>query len=556
MKRFAAVLLLLAAVGSVTAVVGPAKAGHYVPIGPAKAGHYVRIGSSGARLAWSGVVSGFSRTVHAQESQQEREREEDSSAAPRARAPLTFLQINDVYSMTPVDGAGGLARIATLKQRLTSQGHTTLLVLAGDLLSPSVASSVFKGEQMIAALNETGLDLATLGNHEFDFGRDVLVQRMSEARWQWIVSNVIDSKTGKPIGGAAPYAIRKVGNLKVGFIGLCLTTSEISRDKLTGIRLVNPIQAAARYLPVLRRQGANVIVAITHLAFADDRALVQRFPEIDLIVGGHEHYPIAVTERRTLISKAGSDTRWVARIDVDRRANGAVERFYELVPITGELADEPRTAAVIRSYEDRLGTELDTIVGTSRVPLDANGVRLRTGETNVGTLVADLVRNDVGADLAIVNAGVVRGDRVYPAGPLTRRTLLEMLPFGNLICKVAISGRIVLQALNSGVAKLPATAGQFPQVSGLTMTIDPRAAPGTRVRDVRVNGQPLDLNKIYTVAIPDFMLKGGDDYTMFAGQRVLVSPEAGDEMLATLEKYLAEKRDIAPAIEGRITIVR
>jgi len=519
MKRFASILLLLI-------VVAPAQAGHYV------------------------------RTARAQESRQEREREEDSSAAPGTRAPLTVLQINDVYSMTPVDGAGGLARVATLKQRLTPPDHTTLLVLAGDFLSPSVASSVFQGEQMIASLNTAGIDLATLGNHEFDFGRDVLVQRMSEAKWQWIVSDVIDARTGKPIGGAAPYAIRRIGNLKVGFLGLCLTTSEISRDKLTGIRLVDPIRAAARYLPVLKRQGANIIVAITHLAFADDRALVQRFPEIDLIVGGHEHYPITVTEGRTLISKAGSDARWVARIDVNRREDGTVERFYELVPVTSVLPEEPRTAAVIKSYEDRLGAELDTVVGSSSVALDANDVRLRTGETNIGNLVADLIRNDVGADLSIANAGVIRGNRVYPAGPLTRRTLLEMLPFGNLICEVAVSGRIVLQALNSGVAKLPATAGQFPQVSGLTLTVDSRAAPGARVRDVRVNGQPLDLNKIYTVAIPDFVLKGGDDYTMFAGQRVLVSPEAGNEMLATLEKYLAEKREVAPAIEDRITITR
>ena len=99
-----------------------------------------------------------------------RSREEPS--APRARAPLTILQINDVYSTVPIDGAGGLARVATLKQRLTEAGRTPILVLAGDFLSPSVASSVFKGEQMVAALNAAGVDIATFGNHEFDFGLD------------------------------------------------------------------------------------------------------------------------------------------------------------------------------------------------------------------------------------------------------------------------------------------------------------------------------------------------------------------------------------------------
>jgi 5'-nucleotidase len=479
---------------------------------------------------------------------------QEEPSSPRARAPLTILQLNDVYSATPVDGAGGLARVATLKQQLASAGRTPLLVLAGDFLSPSVASSVFKGEQMVAALNAAGLDLATLGNHEFDFGVDILLQRMREAKWQWVISNVIDTDTGKPIGGAAPYLVRPFGALKVGFIGLCLNTEEISRDKLTHVRLDDPLDAAGTYLPLLKSEGANVIVAITHLAFADDRALIERFPEIDLIVGGHEHYAITATEGRTFISKAGSDAKFVARIDVDRRASGTVERFYELIPITSALPDEPRTAEVVASYETRLGSELNTVVGTSSVPLDADTIRLRAGETNLGDLFADAVREDAKADVAIVNAGSIRGDRVYPVGPLTRRTLIEMHPFGGVICKVAVAAAIITQALSNGVSKLPATAGQFPQVSGLTLHVDPKQPPDNRVRDVRVAGAPLDPNRTYTVAITDYMLTGGDGYGMFRGQRVLIAPEAGDLIVAALEKYVAAKKEVAPRIEGRIVI--
>ena len=124
----------------------------------------------------------------------------EEPSAPRARAPLTILQLNDVYSTVPIDGAGGLARVATLKRRLSEAGLTPLLVMAGDFLSPSVASSVFKGEQMVAALNAAGLDMATFGNHEFDFGADVLRQRMKESKWQWLASNLVDG-TGKPLAG-------------------------------------------------------------------------------------------------------------------------------------------------------------------------------------------------------------------------------------------------------------------------------------------------------------------------------------------------------------------
>jgi 5'-nucleotidase len=506
--------------------------------------------------AFSQALSTFDQTAQAQAQQ-------EAPSSPRAVAPLTILQINDVYSTIPIDGAGGLARIATLKQNLAAAGRTPFLVLAGDFLSPSVASSIFKGEQMIAALNAAGLDLATLGNHEFDFGVDLLIQRMSEAKWQWVVSNVIDTNTGRPIGGAAPYVVRTFGSLKVGFIGLVLTTDEISQDRLTHVRMIDPLEAAATYLPALKSENVNLIVAVTHLAFADDRALIERFPDIDLIIGGHEHYPITAIENRTFISKAGSDARWVARIDVNHRAGGPVERFFELIPISGSLPDEPRTASVVASYESRLGSELAVVVGTSRVLLDADSLHMRAGETNLGNMVADAMRAAAGTDVTIVNSGSIRGDRVYSAGPLARRTLVEIHPFGGVICKVAVSGRIILQALNSGVSKLPATAGQFPQVSGLTMRVDlsapesdsSRTSPD-RVRDVRIGGQPLDPNRTYTVAITDYQLSGGDGYGMFKEGRVLVGPESGDLIVTALERYVAARGELAPAIEGRIVISR
>ncbi|MGH9141412.1 MAG: bifunctional metallophosphatase/5'-nucleotidase, partial [Vicinamibacterales bacterium] len=474
--------------------------------------------------------------------------------AARAAAPLTFLQINDVYTTVPIDGQGGLARVATLKQNLAKAGRTPFLVLAGDFLSPSVASSVFRGEHMIAALNAAGLDLATLGNHEFDFGDDVLIQRMHEATFQWVISNVVDVNTGQPIGGAAPYLLKTFGALKVGFIGLCLNTQEITGDKLKHTRILDPLAAAGKYVPLLRQAGATVIVAVTHLAFADDRALVEQFPDIDLVIGGHEHYLITAAERKSFISKAGSDAKFVARIDVNQRPSGTIERFYELLPITSALPDDARTAAVVATFESRLSTALDTVAGTTAMPLDGLSAHLRSSETNLGDLVADAIRADAHSDIAITNGGSIRGNRLFPAGPLTRRTLIEIHPFDNVICVVELTGRVVREALNHGVSSLPNQDGRFPQVSGLTMTVDQAAPAGSRVRDVMVNGQPLDPNKAYTVAIPDYILRKGDGYTMFAGQPLRVAPEAGDLISTAIEAYVSAKQHVEPAIEGRITI--
>jgi 5'-nucleotidase len=481
---------------------------------------------------------------------------QEEPAHPRAHAQLTILQVNDVYSTVPVEGVGGLARVASIKKQLTAAGRNTLLMIGGDFLSSSVASTVFKGEQMIDALNATGLDVATVGNHEFDFGVDLLTTRMRQSKWDWVIANVIDRRTGALVGGARPYVIRRAGALKVGIIGLCLVEESM---RAPGIRerleLVDPIEATARYLPQMKSEGVDIIVALTHLNFATDRALAARFPDIDIIVGGHEHYPITAIEGRTLISKAGSEARYVARIDVDKRAGAPIDRYYELIPVTSAIKEDPDAARVIDSWEAKLTGAMDVPVGTTRVPLDASDLRVRASEVNVGNLVADAMRRDVQADVAIMNSGGIRGDREYPAGTLTRRMLTQLSPFSNVVCKIELTGAQLLSALNFGVSKLPARSGQFPQVSGVTFRVVVSAPVADRVRDLKINGAPVDVARTYTLALPDFVLLGGDGYEMFAGAKMLVAPEAGSLIVTALEKMVSGQ-EIAPRVEGRIVIER
>ena len=201
-----------------------------------------------------------------------------------------------------------------------------------------------------------------------------------------------------------------------------------------------------------------------------------------------------------------------------------------------------------------MGAELNTVIGRTTVPLDGVALHLRAGETNLGDFVADAIRADANADVALVNSGGIRGDRIHPAGPITRRSVIEIHPFGNIVCKIAVPGRVLLAALNHGVSRLPIAAGQFPQVSGLEMRVDPNAPVGARVRDVKVQGRPLDAASTYTVALPDFVLRGGDGYSMFAGQQVLTSPEAGNLMAIALERFVSGQESISPQAEGRIVI--
>ncbi|MFN7984671.1 MAG: 5'-nucleotidase C-terminal domain-containing protein [Vicinamibacterales bacterium] len=480
---------------------------------------------------------------------------QDEVFHPRGRTAFTILQINDVYSTVPVDGLGGLARVATLKKQFTDAKRNPLLMIGGDFLSSSVASTFFKGEQMIDALNAAGLDVAAFGNHEFDFGVDLLLTRMKQAKWQWVNANIVDRQTSKLLADTPPYVIRTIAGLKVGIIGLCIIQESMRSPALRArLDLLDPIEAAGRYVPQMKRDGADVIVALTHLNFADDRELAIRYPDIDVIVGGHEHYPITAIEGRTLISKAGSEARYVARIDIGKR-DTVVERFFEMIPVNASVPEDPAAAAIINGWEAKLGSEMDDPVGSTTVPLDARDLRLRASEANIGNLVADAIRREADADIGLLNAGGIRGNREFPAGTLTHRDLLQIHPFGNRVCKIEITGALLLQALNHGVARLPATDGRFPQVSNITFHVDTSAPVGNRVRDLRVGGVPIDLTRTYTVALPDYLLNGGDGYEMLIGSRTLIGAESGTLMEEALGKALTSG-PVSPKVEGRIIIDR
>jgi 5'-nucleotidase len=480
------------------------------------------------------------------------------SLGSRQSAQLTVLHLADVYEMVPVDGGkfGGLARVAALERQLAAERSHVLMTIGGDFLSPSVASSVFRGEQMVSSLGATGLDLATLGNHEFDFGPEVLLQRMRESSFDWVVSNVLDAATGEPFGGAAPWLVRQYGDLKVGFLGLCIIGEEITAKNREGVEFLDPFEVTERYLPVLEKEGAEVIIALTHLDFVDDVRLARRFPRIDLILGGHEHFPITTYVERTLITKPGSDARNVARIDISRpQPDAPVEKHFEMVPIVEGMVEDSTTSGAVAAWEARLDEELAVTVGATREPLNAVAEDVRSGESNLGNVFADAMRRDTGAQVAILNSGSIRSNRIYPPGDLTRRDLIAMHPFGGIACAVEVSGATLAAAIENGFSRLGESSGRFPQISGLRVRIDSERPAGGRLVEATIDGQPLDPQGTYTVAITDYMLEGGDGYSMFESAKVLVSPEAGGLLVNLLEQTVRENQPLAPQMEGRISFL-
>jgi 2',3'-cyclic-nucleotide 2'-phosphodiesterase (5'-nucleotidase family) len=481
------------------------------------------------------------------------------AAAPAERsARLTILQLNDLYDFMPVEKGkkGGLARIATLRDRIAKESPNLAFILAGDFLSPSTMSSLFQGSQMVAALDAIGLDFVTFGNHEFDFGETVTRERMRQSRFTWVSSNVLDPGTGLPFADSVAFALRDYDGIRVAFIGLTTPeTIELSKGG-KNLKFLDPIPAAQEAAAAAKRAKADLIVALTHQNMADDKALAAAIPAIDLILGGHDHVPLDAKIGKTLILKVGAEGVALGRIDVlvtvgkDRRR---VETKWELIPVTDEIPDSPQVAALVKRYEGQMADQLDMVVGTTSVPLDTRNEIVRKQESPVGNLIADLLRESVQADVALINGGGIRGNSATPAGPLTRGDVLKILPFANKVVKLDVTGATLRAALENGLSQHEHTAGRFPQVSGLRVTFDPKKPVGSRLVAVTVGGRPLDPTAHYTLATFEFLLGGGDGYTMLKEGKVLVSVESGP-MDSDLVLERLKAGPIAPVPDGRIQV--
>ena len=467
---------------------------------------------------------------------------------------LTFLQINDDYVLGSVDGGrrGGMARLATLVREVRRENPNTVFVLGGDFLSPSVESTFLQGAQMVAALNAIGLDYATFGNHEFDFGPTVLLERMNESKFRWLSANVVDRRTGRPFGGASTEELLTLGGLRVGVFGLTMVDAARTSRPGPDIVFEPPLPAGQEAVARLRARGASVVAAVTHQEIAEDKALAAA-ADLDVILGGHEHDPLVAEERKTLITKAGSDARYLVQVDLWLTREGKlVERSWRFREVSPRVAPDPSVDELVRAYAARFDRELDVVVGRTDVPLEVRTSRLRTQETNVGDLVTDVLRERLGTDVALVNGGAIRTNRTVPAGPLTRRDVHALLPFTDVVLKLEMRGRDVRAALEHGLAQTDREGGGFLQISGIRLVWNPQRSAGQRVVSATVGGRPLEDEAVYSVAVPSYLVRGGDGYTAFARAKVVIDETSGPQIARTLLDAIVARGTIAPATDGRI----
>ncbi len=488
-----------------------------------------------------------------------------TTTAQNKNIRVTILHVNDVYQFAPVDGGtrGGLARILTLKTQIVAENPNTIFTFGGDTISPSVESLTYKGKQMIDAWNVLGIDYAVFGNHEFDVKTPILLERIKESNFQWLGTNVLDSRTGKTFADTPPFVIKEIAGVKIGFFGLLLPEAKETSSMEDAIKVENYCDTARKIVPIMRAAGANAVIAVTHLFMSQDKKLAG-CANIDLILGGHEHSLLQSSSHGTPIFKMTADGRELGRFNLnfDAATKKLESMDWETIPVNDSIPDAPEFAVVYNKYKNLL-EKLAEPVGSTAVELDALSVSNRTKETNIGNFVADAYRNAVHADIGFVNGGSIRADLTYSPGPITKRDVLSILPFNNPIVKVEISGELLIRVLEHGVARSgpreDGEPGRFPQVSGITFEFDTSKPVGQRVASVKVNGDALDTKGQYTLATSDFLVtRGGDGYTMFKDAKILNGADSAPKDSDVFEDAIrnAKNKTISPKNEGRIVRVK
>jgi len=458
---------------------------------------------------------------------------------------------NDIVILTTNDAHCGnyanYAKVATLAK------DADFLVDAGDHLQGGVLGSISKGEYIIDIMNKVGYDVATFGNHEFDYSYTRLQELAGLANHTYVSCNFVDLDTKASLFDA--YTIKEAKGKKIAFIGIT-TPETFAKSTPTffqdadgnyiygfseggdGQELYKKVQETVN---AAKAAGADYIVALGHLGIDEESSpwtvneVLANVTGIDAFADGHSHSTYTKTVGATQVVQTGTKLENVGKIVIKEDGTITVENVA-----LADVEDDEEVKAYIASIDEAYKAEVTKVVAKTSVNLttkNADGTRaVRSKETNLGDLCADAYRTLLGADIAFVNGGGVRAD--LAAGDITKEQIMTVHPFGNLACLVEVTGQQILDALELGASKLPSENGGFLQVSGLTYTVNTsieshvvlndksefvKVDGERRVCNVKVAGVPIDPNKTYKLASHNYMLyDGGDGYKMFGKENVTV----------------------------------
>jgi 5'-nucleotidase/UDP-sugar diphosphatase len=505
---------------------------------------------------------------------------------PLALAIITTSDLQSQVEAYPNETGsyvGGFARISGMQQRIRRDVDGALLISSGDDLTGTLFD-LYAGRPEMESLSRAGYDVVCPGNHEFDFGWEKYRNATGFAEFPIVCANMhIDD----PVLASAilPSVMLEVSGVKVGVFALM--TPDLTRISSPGEGIfVDPdlVGISDRMARDLRSQGADLVIAVTHIGSGNDRMIAESVSGIDLIVGGHDHSYVNETVEgpggwKTIIVQDGMRGERLGVLRFSYANEGIQDPEWGWIWLDNSSPSDPEVEKIIVPYLAQYRTLLGYPVGVITTPLDTRKSTVRSGEAAAGNLIADSWRDWFpGSRIAFINGGGIRGDTIYAAGNLTYQTLYEILPYRDEIVEITMTGRDIRQALECSASALGPEqtgidSGGFLQVSGLQYTIDMNGTPytatyngsilvavedpGSRVTDVTVqedNGSliPLEDEQEYLVLVNAWLAGGGDGYWIFSGQENKVYTTVYD--IDPVAGYIRSESPVSPVVEGRIII--
>lgn len=449
----------------------------------------------------------------------------NSKQSTENKVEITFLHVNDVYEISPLEGGkvGGMARIATLRKDLIRKNPNTLTILAGDFLNPALISTFkyegksIKGKQMIEAMNAVGFDWVGLGNHEFDLDEADLQKRIDESTFNWLASNAFQQKKG---GNIEPFG-KMVNGVKIPFPKTTILTFKnpegqavkmgifsvvLPSNKKDYIYYSDFFEAAVKTYDILKGE-CDFVVGLTHLNKADDAKLAEMLPGVKLLMGGHDHDNMIEHIGTTTLAKADANakTAYIHTIRFDTKTK-ATDVQSQLRKIDESIPQDSAVAVVVKKWDDimdvslkKAGMDRNDVVSQLSEPLDGRESSIRNNHTNLGDLIAKSMTASASkpVDCSIFNSGSVRIDDQL-SGRITQLDIMRVLPFGGKIVEVALKGRLLEKILETGIKNKG--NGGFLQWDKIRQD--------EAKNEWFINGKLLDVNQDYYIAIPKFMMEG------------------------------------------------
>lgn len=490
---------------------------------------------------------------------------------------LTILHTNDVHSHLE-----NVPNLHTAIKEERKKDGDALLLDAGDVFSGTLFFNEYLGQADAAFMNEIGYDAMTLGNHEFDKGSEVLENFIKSLAFPVVSSNVdvrLDPNlaplmiSGIPEhsegGKIYPSIIQTVKGVKIGIIGVITEDTAFLSAPDKKINFQDAEKKVLEEMAALQARGVKHIILLSHLGLRQDKMLAQKVKGIDIIVGGHSHTRL----ESPLVYNVKSEPTLIVQDDEYGKSLGSLTAVFSdrgvLTGWNGELLDvlakdqkgndvyppDPWAEKRLEQLRKPIEKVKTMDVGATTTSLNGDRRDVRTQETNLGNLITDAMLEKANqyspTQIAFQNGGGIRNS-IGP-GTITLGDVLEVLPFGNTLVTLNLTGEEIFLALEHSVANLDGEAGQFLQVSGITFVFDSSKPIGNRIKEVKIQGAPLDRSKMYGVAVNAFLAGGGDGFTVL--RQVKENGRISElhlNLYEVMSEYLTKHSPISPQVEGRI----